>query len=78
MFKAFAAFGALGIIAFMCLFMVAPLCLSIYGLYMAFSASVVLGFLAMVVEPAPFILGVLALFGHPETAHKIAVWIGLA
>lgn len=51
--------------------------LTIYGLYLAFSASIVLGVIVLVVEPTPFILGVLALFGHPEVAHKIAAWLGL-
>ena len=54
-----------------------PLALSIYGIYLAFSASIILGVLALLVEPTPFLLGVLALFGHPEVAHKIATWLGL-
>lgn len=51
--------------------------LTLYGLYLAFSASIVLGVIVLLVEPSPFILGALALFGHPETAHKIANWLGL-
>lgn len=73
LFAGLAGFGILGILVLV--FM--PLALSIYGLYLAFSASIVLGFLALIIEPSPFILGVLALFGHPEVAQKIVTWIGL-
>lgn len=73
LFAGLAGFGILGILVLV--FM--PLALSIYGLYLAFSASIVLGFLALIIEPSPFILGVLALFGHPEVAQKIVTWISL-
>lgn len=68
-----ASFGILGIV----ILVFAPLVLSIYGLYLAFSASIVLGILALFVEPSPLVLGVLALFGHPQVAQKIATWLGL-
>lgn len=76
----FAGFGLVGIVvgvlAIICLAFT-PIALSVYGIYLAFSASLVLGVLVLVVEPTPFVLGLLAVFGHTEVAHKIAVWLGL-
>jgi hypothetical protein len=48
-----------------------------YGLYLAFSASVLLGVLVLVLEPAPFVLGVVGVLGHPEIARQIATWLGV-
>lgn len=70
------AIAGMGIVGILML-VFAPLALTIYGLYLAFSASIVLGVLALLIEPSPFILGVLALFGHPDVATKIATWLGL-
>lgn len=50
---------------------------TIYGAYLAFKASLILGIVVLVVEPAPMVLGWIAIFGHPEVAQKIAQWIGL-
>lgn len=55
-----------------------PFGLSIYGLILAFQAGIVLGVLVFIVEPAPFILGLIALFGHADVAQKIADWVGLS
>ena len=71
-----AIIGSFGVLGIVCLVFF-PLALSVYGLYLAFSASIILGVLAMLIEPSPFIFGVLALFGHPEVAQKIATWLGL-
>jgi hypothetical protein len=49
----------------------ASLGFSFYGLYLAFSASVVLGVLALFIEPAPLVFGVLMFFGHINVAHRI-------
>lgn len=68
-----ASLGIFGVLALIFL----PLALTIYGVVLAFKASIVLGVLALLIEPSPFILGVLALFGHPDTAQKIANWLGL-
>ena len=73
----FVTYGVIGFVAFCVLMAFIPLTLTIYGLYLAFSASIVLGVLVLLVEPSPLILGVLAFFGHPEVAHKIATWLGL-
>ena len=37
--------------------------ISIYGLYLAFNASIILGIIALVVEPSPFVFGICGLFG---------------
>lgn len=50
---------------------------SIYGLVLAFKASIILGLIALIVEPSPLALGLVALFGHPDIAHRIAAWLGL-
>lgn len=71
------SFGILGMIVIVILFIFIPGILTFYGLYLAFSASIVLGVLALLVEPSPLVFGVLALLGHPEVAHKIAAWLGL-
>ena len=55
---------------------VAILMLSVWGVVLAFQASIVLGVLCLIVEPAPLILGVAALF-DPEIAQKVANWLGL-
>jgi hypothetical protein len=49
----------------------------VYGAYLAFKASVLLGFLALLLEPSPTILGLMGVFHHPEVAQKIAAWLGL-
>ena len=59
------------------LFVLSVLGLSIYGLGLAFQASVVLGIAALFLEPAPLILGLAALCGHPELARTIASAFGL-
>lgn len=39
--------------------MAALLSVSVYGLYLAFSASIVIGILALMFEPSPFVIGIL-------------------
>lgn len=50
---------------------------TVYGLYLAFKASIILGVLALIIEPSPAILGWLAIFGHADVAARIAHWLGL-
>ena len=47
---------------------------SIYGLYLAFSASIILGIIALVIEPSPFVFGVCMIFGKnvPEAIQNWA------
>lgn len=69
--------GASGIVVGCCI-PLALLAITVYGLYLAFKASVCIGFLALVLEPAPLFFGLCGLFGHPELAQKLAHALGLA
>jgi hypothetical protein len=42
-----------------------------YGLYLAFSASIILGFLCMFVEGSPLIIGLIMLFFQKNLAQMI-------
>mgnify|MGYP007100135501 CR=1 FL=1 len=63
--------GGLGLLALFAL----PVAATVYGLYLAFSASIILGVVVLLVEPAPLILGVLGFLGHPEVSEKIVQFI---
>jgi len=68
----------MGIVAaFWAAFIVFVLGLAFYGLYLAFSASLILGVIVLIVEPLPLVLGLVGFLGHPEVAHKIAQWLGM-
>lgn len=58
-------------------FFLVVLITTIYGLYLAFSASIILGVIVLIVEPLPLILGIIGAFGHPEVARRIAEWLGM-
>lgn len=60
-----------GIVVFLTLGM------AIYGLYLAFSASVILGIIVLVLEPAPWVLGLIGFFSNPLVCEQIAKWAGL-
>ena len=62
----FLGFGAI-FIAFICFVIYA----SLLGLYLAFSASVLLGFLVLVVEPAPLVIGIVHIFWGVDLAQRI-------
>lgn len=51
--------------------------LSIYGACLAFSASLILGVIVILVEPAPLVLGLVAVFGNPQVCQQIAAYLGL-
>ena len=38
--------------------------IAIYGLYLAFSASIILGIIVFVIEPSPWIIGMVMFFMH--------------
>lgn len=60
-----AVFGGVGILAglaIICL-IIGAAGLSIYGVYLAFSASIILGIITLFVQPSPFVFGVCAAFG---------------
>lgn len=42
-----------------------------YGVYLAFSASIFLGLVVLLIEPAPLILGILGILGYTGVAQKI-------
>ena len=44
---------------------------STYGLYLAFSASIVLGILVFIVEPSPLVIGIVAMFFHKDLAQML-------
>lgn len=49
----------------------------IYGAYLAFKASIILGVIVLIVEPSPTILGWLALFGITDLCSRLAAWMHL-
>ena len=71
--SATSSLSAFGIIAIVTL-VISALCISAYGLYLAFSASIVLGIIVLLVEPSPFIIGLYMLFGK-DVASAIQNWI---
>lgn len=62
-------------IVFLIALALGPLALSFWGIYLAFKASVLLGIIVLIMEPSPFILGVCALFGHADLAHRLASFL---
>lgn len=50
---------------------------AVYGLILAFKASIILGLLALIIEPSPTVIGWIAIIGHPELCQKIATLLGL-
>lgn len=76
--KFFTSLVALAVFLFPFALVLGGLAVSIYGLYLAFSASLIFGIIVFFIEPAPAVLGIAALLGHPELAKKIAELIGLA
>ena len=66
--------GILGVLALIGLW--ATLILgTIYGLYLAFSASIILGIIVLFVEPAPLVIGLVMMFWHVNLATEIMSWI---
>lgn len=45
--------------------------LSLYGLVLAFSASIILGVVTLFVEPLPLVIGLVKVFAHIDLAHRI-------
>jgi len=54
-----------------------PITLWCYGLYLLFSASIVLGLIALFVQPSPLLFGIAGICGHPELAQRLALYFGL-
>jgi len=47
---------------------------SIYGVILAFKASIILGIIALVAQPSPFVFGIVALFGT-NVPNIVQAWI---
>jgi hypothetical protein len=60
--KAGMSFGILGVLVVVGLIL-SLAGLSFYGIYLAFSASIILGIIALFVQPSPFVFGVCMVFG---------------
>ena len=74
LFEAILVCGFFGLVLFL---VISTIVLSIYGLYLAWCASIILFVLVILIEPTPLIFGILAVFGHPEVAQKFATFLGL-
>lgn len=70
----FAGMGVIGLLLFtLCFF--GAIGLTFYGLYLAFSASIVLGIIALIVEPSPFIFGLVMFAFDKNIPQAIMTWI---
>lgn len=49
--------------------------LTIYGMYLAFSASIILGIVVFLVEPSPFVIGAVMFFFHTNLAEAIMTFL---
>jgi hypothetical protein len=67
--------GSLVILLWLAIFVVS-LSLTIHGLYLAFSASIVLGICALILEPSPLIISLIYLAFHYNIPQKIVEAIG--
>lgn len=67
-------FGSLAIGLASVAFGIGIIGVSLYGLYLAFSASVLLGILALLIEPSPLIFGLFMLFANVNLAERIVAW----
>lgn len=75
MFKWIAGFGITAWIV-SALIGIAVIGISIKGLILAFSASILVGIITLVVEPLPFIIGLVYLCNGTDLAQKILQLIG--
>jgi prepilin-type N-terminal cleavage/methylation domain-containing protein len=73
--KGFTLIELLIVMAIVC--MIIPcIGISIYGLVLAFKASILLGIIAFIVEPSPFVFGICGLFGK-NLPEAIQAWANL-
>lgn len=55
----------------------AAIAISIKGLILAFSASIILGLIALVIQPLPFVIGIIGIFGRSDLCEVVAQWLNL-
>ena len=65
-----ASFGLIGYLVIIAWFLFA-LTMAAYGLYLAFSASIILGIIVLVVQPSPLVIGLVMLFFHKNLAQML-------
>lgn len=49
--------------------------MSIYGLYLAFSVSILLGLVCIIIEPSPLVFGVVMFFWDKNIPELIMGWL---
>lgn len=62
--------GGLGMVGFVGLALFS-MGMTVYGLYLAFSASVILGLFVFMIEPSPFLIGLAMFFFHKNLAQML-------
>ena len=65
-----AGLGVLGYLL-MVMWILFALAMAIYGLYLAFSASIILGIIVLLVEPSPLLIGLVMVFFHKNLAQML-------
>ena len=68
--KGLASLGAFGVVLILALSF-GLIGLSLYGIVLAFSASVLLGIAVLFIEPLPLVIGLVKVFAHIDLAHRI-------
>ncbi len=53
------------------------LVLTVYGVYLAFSASIILGVIVLILEPSPLIIALVTLFLKPDLCQTIVKWLNI-
>lgn len=68
--KALLSMGIVGMFIFVAIWVMAIIS-TVYGIYLAFSASIILGFVVLLVEPSPLIIGLVMMFFHKNLAQML-------
>lgn len=70
LFGVFAGLGLIGVLLGVGLGIFALIC-TVYGLWLAFSASIILGIIVLLVEPSPFIIGLVMIAFNKNLAQML-------
>jgi len=68
--KGLASLGVIGYVAIVGIFLF-TVCAVLYGIYLAFCASILLGILVLLVEPSPLVIGLVMIFFHKNLAQML-------